>query len=91
MNAMNRDCHTPLLLAVNAKNCKVVKVLLDNSAKRYCVDSLLRTCLHLAVLRNDLRMLSLLIENGFRPHIHMRDYKDMTCIHYAVLADDTKV
>ena len=91
MNAINRDCHTPLLTAVNSNHHKVVKLLLNNGAEKYCTDSHLRTCLHLACLRNNPKMVSFLIKNGCRSQIHMRDYKDMTCLHYAVLTDNTKV
>ena len=82
---------TPFLFAVTLGASESVKVLLDNGADITATDSLLNSCLHLAVDYRKEEMVKMLLERDKDKVLPLKDNQLRTAVHLAAGLEDSKV
>ena len=92
VNTHDGEGRSPFLNAVAAGHVGSARVLLKLGADVNATDLLMKTCVHVAVENEQLKMLALLLEN--RPgttHLYKVDLWDRVPLHYAAKSKDIKV
>jgi len=92
VNARDDDGRSPFLIAVAAGNIDSARVLLQLGAENTVTDLLLKTSVHLAVEKEHLTMLSMLLESrSGTNNLYKADLWDRVPLHYAAKSKNIKV
>lgn len=92
INALNKDKQTPIIIATSLKEYETVKLLLQEGADCKIRDKRGRNVVHIAVKYGALKCLELICEKRKTDDIwNVTDYEGLTPLHYAVLANDSKI
>jgi len=92
VNIHDSEGRSPFLVAVAAGNIGSARVLLKLGADVNATDLLMKTCAHIAVENEQLKMLALFLES--RPgiaNLYKADLWDRVPLHYAAKAKEIKV
>ena len=92
VNARDGEGRSPFLNAVAAGHLESASVLLKLGADISATDLLMKTCVHIAIENEQLKMLDMLLES--RPgtlNLHRADLWDKVPLHYAAKTKDIKV
>lgn len=92
MNIHDGEGRSPFLNAVAAGHIDSVRVLLKLGADVNATDLLMKTCVHIAVENEQLKMLAVLLQS--RPgitNLYKADLWDRVPLHYAAKSKDIKV
>ena len=92
LNARDGEGRSPFLNAVAAGHVESARILLKRGADISAADLLMKTCVHIAVENEHLKMLAMLLET--RPgakNLNKKDLLDRVPLHYAAKTKDNKV
>ena len=92
LNTLDGEGRTPFLNAVAAGTVGSARVILKLGADVNTTDLLMKTCVHIAVENEQLKMLSMLLAS--RPgttNLYKVDLWDRVPLHYAAKSKDIKV
>ena len=92
MNTHDGEGRSPFLNAVAAGHVGSARLLLKLGADLNATDLLMKTCIHIAVENEQLKMIAMLLESrpGTR-NLHKADLWDRVPLHYAAKSNDIKV
>ena len=92
VNARDGEGRSPFLNAVAAGHLESASVLLKLGADISATDLLMKTCVHIAIENEQLKMLAMLLESrpGTR-NLNKADLWDRYPLHYAAKTKDFKV
>lgn len=92
LNARDGEGRSPLLNAVAAGHVEAVRALLQHGADISATDLLMKTCVHLAVENERLKMLAMLLETrAGTNNLSKADLWDRVPLHSAAITKDIKV
>ena len=92
VNAHDGEGRTPFLNAVAAGHVSSARVLLKLGADVNATDLLMKTCAHIAVENEQLKMLAMLLESDpGTTNLYKADLWDRVPLHYAAKSKDIKV
>ena len=92
LNSRDVEGRSPFLKAVAAGHVYAARVLLDRGADISATDLLMKTCVHIAVEKEHLMMLAMLLESRLgSKNLSKRDVYDRVPLHYAAKTKDIKV
>ena len=92
MNARDGEGRSPFLNAVAAGHVDSATVLVKLGADMSATDLLMKTCVHIAVENEQLKMLAMLLESrSGTNNLYKADLWDRVPLHYAAKSEDIKV
>lgn len=81
INFMIKDRNTPLFYAIDLEDFKIVKLFIEHGANIYHVNNNLENALHIAVKKNNVKIVNYLLEEGVK--IDNKDIAGNTALFYA--------
>ena len=92
LNARDSEGRSPILNAVAAGHVDAARVLLKRGADISATDLLMKTCVHIAVENEHLKVLAMLLETrSGANNLNKKDLLDRVPLHYAAKTKDIKV
>ena len=92
LNARDSEGRSPFLNAVAAGHVESARLLLKRGADISAADLLMKTCVHIAVENEHLKMLAMLLETrSGANNLNNKDLLDRVPLHYAAKTKDIKV